>query len=193
MLAFPTLLAAMARLMCDVNIAEEAELWRLENGSSPRSPALCTASWPSSPRSMEAAEGTEVDSMDETRMPAALAVLAAARAAEKAPTGMVLMPLMPGIALASAKPLYNSTVQAARRRVRGPTVMERRAEEQRLELEAAEERRRRGKRARAAPEFVQPAAAARALLTTQPSGSVTVAVARPMEEGFEGVPVRDRA
>jgi hypothetical protein len=29
---------AMARLMCDVNMAEEAELWRLENGS-PRSPS----------------------------------------------------------------------------------------------------------------------------------------------------------
>jgi hypothetical protein len=40
---------AMARLMCDVDMAEQAELWRLEGGGSPREPTLLTASaWPPS-------------------------------------------------------------------------------------------------------------------------------------------------
>ena len=124
-------LVAMSRLMCDVDMAEEAELWRLEHGSSsPPSPGLRMASWPASRRSMEAVVGPEVmERMDDepSRMPVASAVLAAARAGVTDAT--VLMPVMPAVALASSPPPLNSTVHAARRRVRGPTVTERRAEE----------------------------------------------------------------
>ena len=124
-------LVSMSRLMCDVDMAEEAELWRLEHGSSsPLSPGLRMASWPASPRSMEAVVGPQVtETMDDepSRMPVASAVLAAARAGVTDAT--VLMPMMPAVALASSPPPLNSTVHAARRRVRGPTVTERRAEE----------------------------------------------------------------
>ena len=50
-------LQAMARLMCDVDMAEQAELWRLEGGDSPRERALhAPSAWPSPSRSEAAAE-----------------------------------------------------------------------------------------------------------------------------------------
>ena len=61
MLNVLAVVAVMSRLMCDVNIVEEAELWRLENGSSPRAQALRVASWPSSPQSMGVMEVAEVE------------------------------------------------------------------------------------------------------------------------------------
>ena len=95
-----THLAVMARLMCDVNMAEEAELWRQEHGSSPRSPGLRIASWPPTPWSMEAVEGAVVlESMQQapSRMPVASAVLAAAQAGVLAPK--VPVPPMPAVVL----------------------------------------------------------------------------------------------
>ena len=72
----------MALLMCDVDMAEQAEIWRLEQGS-PRSPALRKEVWPVSPRSMcvENVPMAEEAETASSQMPQAMAVLADAREA----------------------------------------------------------------------------------------------------------------
>ena len=69
--------------------------------------------------------------MASSEMPHASAVLMDARDAVQVPPSMVSLVPAP-----SAPPMMNSTVETARRRVRGPTVSERRAEEQRVEQQS---------------------------------------------------------
>ena len=57
-------LRVMSRLMCDVDMAEQWELRRLEDGGSPREWALRTPSWPGSPRSAAPAEVVTEEEME---------------------------------------------------------------------------------------------------------------------------------
>ena len=104
-------------LMCDVDMAEEAELRRLEGRGSPRELALRSASaLPCSPRSEHGANADVEEGMDVAPhlMPQAVAALASLHS----PAPVASAP--------SAAPHRNSTVEAARKRVRGPTVTEQR-------------------------------------------------------------------
>uniref|UniRef100_A0A7S2GX06 Uncharacterized protein n=1 Tax=Haptolina brevifila TaxID=156173 RepID=A0A7S2GX06_9EUKA len=126
---------AMARLMCDVDMAEQAEIWRLEGGGSPieqllRSPtAWPTCMWSDVGPDAESEEST--DAVPHLMLQAvsalsdALAAAAAAQpvlAAVNLPGSVAPTPSAPPAP--SAVPLRNSTVETARRRVRGPTLTE---------------------------------------------------------------------
>ena len=123
---------AMARLMCDVDMAEQAELWRLEGGGSPREPTLLTGSaWPPSSPSEAAAEANMVEGAETIAhaMPESAAALAVARAAAEPAAAAVLAAVPLGAPVKSVQSTAqgrNSTVEAARARVRGPTLTERR-------------------------------------------------------------------
>ena len=70
-------LQAMARLMCDVDMTEQAELWRLECGEpSPRARATCVApAWaPCSPSEAHAGAEARTEAMVDAQAAAALGV-----------------------------------------------------------------------------------------------------------------------
>ena len=70
-------LQAMARLMCDVDMTEQAELWRLECGEpSPRARATCVApAWaPCSPSEAHAGAEARTEAMLDAQAAAALGV-----------------------------------------------------------------------------------------------------------------------
>jgi hypothetical protein len=132
---------AMARLTCDVDMAEQAELWRLEGGGACET--LRLASSPSAPGGTHSSEAA----VQEMEMASnAMRAASAAPADAHGTAARVLVPcagVVPPVqvmAPLSASPQRNSTVDAARRRVRGPSVTERRAQEQQKEQEAAEAR-----------------------------------------------------
>ena len=123
-------LQAMARLMCDVDMTEQAELWRLECGEpSPRARATCVApAWaPCSPSEAHAGAEARTEAMVDAQAAAALGV----GYAGTVPAVTLVMPASvhspAAVASApSAAPQRNSTVEAARARVRGPTMTEQR-------------------------------------------------------------------
>ena len=123
---------AMARLMCDVDMAEQAEIWRLD-GWSPieqllrSATAWLTCMWSDVGPDAESEEST--DAVPHLMLQAvsalsdALAAAAAAQpvlAAVNLPGSVAPTPSAPPAP--SAVPLRNSTVETARRRVRGPTL-----------------------------------------------------------------------
>jgi len=144
-LAVVLVLASMpyARIDLDVNMAEEAELWRLETGcASPRAPAMVDGLVPS--------WGIGVP-LAQMNMEAGAAIVEADAAERQAqwqwPMVATAVPPTPVVVVASAPPLdmpsetvvaqamtdgmeeesvpavqMNSTVQAARQRVRGPSL-----------------------------------------------------------------------
>ena len=129
----------MAELVCDVGTAESVAV--------PGLPGSCTCASPSSPRwTMEelievatapaALVEAEVTTM--ATMPSSVTVLEAARRAVATPS-VVAAPPVPGVPAPSAPPQCNSTVEAARRRVRGPTITEQR-EKAAVDAERAEQR-----------------------------------------------------
>ena len=127
---------AMARLMCDVDMAEQAEIWRLEGGGSPIQQLLRSpTAWPSCMWSDVGADAESEESTDAVPhvMPQAVSALSDARAAAAAQLVHAAVNLPGSVAptpsappAPSAAPLRNSTVEAARRRVRGPTLTEQR-------------------------------------------------------------------
>jgi hypothetical protein len=128
------LFQAMARLMCDLDMSEETELRQLlrEGGGSPREQMLHRASaWPPSSPSEAAAEADMVEDAATIAhaMPEVAAALAVARAAAEPAAAAVPeaveapAPVEPAPSAASER---NSTVEAARARVRGPTLTEQR-------------------------------------------------------------------
>lgn len=183
----------MALLMCDVDMAEQAELRQLENGS-PHSPGAFGPEWGAAPTNASVLVPSPETVMASSEMPLAMAVLAEAR--EAATVGRPALvslvgPSVPTAAAPSPRPLCNSTVEAARRRARGPSVSERRATEQRLEAEATAAHGRKRQRAAAKPAAasqIRQRAATELAAASQRMGAMAVELAWPMEAGCEEVP-----